>query len=67
MQKEQLSKDEEGKFNYTKNIVEKIKYLEANPELKNKVRTQGKDFIFQKFNSNKVGLMWRDFISQLTS
>lgn len=67
MQKEQLSKDEEGKFNYTKNIVEKVKYLEANPEFKNKVRTQGKDFIFEKFNSNKVGLMWRDFISQLTS
>ena len=48
------------------NIVDKIKYLEANPQVKEEIRSKGKEYILNKFNSNKVGLMWVEFISDLT-
>jgi glycosyltransferase involved in cell wall biosynthesis len=66
MQEESLSKDLEGKFTCTHNIVDKIKYLEANPQVKEEIRFKGKEYILNKFNSNKVGLMWVKFISDLT-
>ena len=66
MQAESLSKDLEGKFTCTHNIVDKIKYLEANPQVKEEIRSKGKEYILNKFNSNKVGLMWVEFISDLT-
>jgi hypothetical protein len=65
MQSEPLSKDLDGKFTCTSNIVEKIKWLEANPQFKEEIRRKGKDYIFGRFNSNKVGTMWADFISEL--
>jgi glycosyltransferase involved in cell wall biosynthesis len=65
MQKEALSKDLEGKFNYTANIVEKIKFLEENPQIKDEIRQKGKDYIVSKFNVNTVGQMWDDLISKL--
>lgn len=65
MQKEPLSKDLDGKFTCTHNIVEKIKYLEQNPQLKREIRTKGKDYICDRFNSKKIGQMWVDFISNL--
>jgi glycosyltransferase involved in cell wall biosynthesis len=65
IQSESLTKDIDGKFKCTDNIVRKIEWLEKNPELKNKVRAQGKDYIFEKFNSKKVGLMWKNFIAEL--
>jgi glycosyltransferase involved in cell wall biosynthesis len=66
MQSEPLSKDEEGIFkdNIPK-IIEKIKYLEDNPQLKEELRSKGKQYILDKFNSNKVGSMWINFINQL--
>ena len=39
--------------------------LETNPELKNKIKTQGKNFILEKFNTKKIGEMWCDFIENL--
>ena len=65
MQKEALSKDLDGKFNYTPNIVEKIKFLEENPQIKEEIRQKGKDYIISKFNVNTVGQMWDDLISKL--
>ena len=65
MQSEPLSKDLDGKFTCTSNIVEKIKWLEANPQFKEEIRRKGKDYILGRFNSNKVGTMWADFISEL--
>jgi glycosyltransferase involved in cell wall biosynthesis len=65
MQKESLSKDLDGVYKYTDHIVEKIKYLEANPQIKKELRTKGKQYILDKFNSNKVGSMWINFINQL--
>ena len=66
MNKESLSKDEEGKFkNNIQNIINKINYLEANPQVKEEIRAKGKDYILSQFNSQKVGHMWVDYINQL--
>ena len=65
MQKEALTKDLDGKFNYTPNIVEKIKYLEANPQIKEEIRQKGKEYIVSKFNVQTVGRMWDELISKL--
>jgi glycosyltransferase involved in cell wall biosynthesis len=68
MQSESLSKDLDGIFkNNVPKIVEKIKYLEHNPKIKEELRQKGKQYILDKFNSNKVGSMWIDFINQLTN
>ena len=68
MQKESLSKDEEGKFkDNIQNIVNKINYLEANPQIKEEIRAKGKDYILGQFNAKKVGQMWVDYINQLTT
>lgn len=66
MQREPLTKDLDNKFNYIPNIVEKIKYLEANPQIKEEIRQRGTDSILDRFNINKVGSMWIDFLKQLT-
>jgi glycosyltransferase involved in cell wall biosynthesis len=66
MQKEQLSKDEEGIFkDNIEKIVEKIMYLENNPQVKDELRAKGKQYILDKFNSKKIGSMWVDFINTL--
>jgi glycosyltransferase involved in cell wall biosynthesis len=65
MQNEALTKDLDGKFTITDNIVEKIKFLEENPEIKEDIRRRGKDYILSKFNVNKIGSMWVDFINDL--
>ena len=66
MQVESLSKDLDGKFTCTHNIVDKIKYLEANPQVKEEIRAKGKEYILSKFNSDKVGSMWGKFLLELT-
>ena len=65
IQQEALTKDEQGQFNYTKNIVEKINYLESNPQIKEKIRNEGKEYILNRFNAKKVGQMWETFINDL--
>lgn len=66
MQAEPLSKDLDGIFkNNVPKIIEKINYLEANPQVKEELRAKGKQYILDKFNSNKVGSMWIDFINHL--
>jgi hypothetical protein len=65
MQKEPLSKDFEGKFKCTDNIVSKIKYLELNPQLKEEYRIRAQDYIMDNFNVDKIGKMWINFINEL--
>ena len=65
IQKEALTKDLDGKFKITSNIVEKINFLEANPQVKDEIRQKGKEYIVSKFNVNAVGQMWDDLISKL--
>ena len=67
LQKESLTKDEAGVFkDNIKNIVDKINYLESNPQLKEKVRREGKSFILNKLSPNIVGKTWDNFIIELT-
>ena len=66
MQLEHLSKDEEGIFKYTDNIVDKINYLEANPEVKEHYKNAGRQYVLDNFNINKIGGMWDNFINNLT-
>lgn len=65
IQSEALTKDLDGKFTITQNIVEKIKYLEENPQIKEDIRARGKEYILNKFNVNKIGEMWVNFINEL--
>jgi glycosyltransferase involved in cell wall biosynthesis len=65
MQNESLTKDLEGKFTITDNIVAKIKYLEENPQIKEDLRRRGKESIISRFNVNTVGQMWVDLINKL--
>lgn len=65
MQNESLTKDLEGKFTITDNIVEKIKHLEENPQIKEELRKKGKESIISRFNVNTVGQMWDDLINKL--
>jgi glycosyltransferase involved in cell wall biosynthesis len=65
MQNESLTKDLEGKFTISDNIVEKIKYLEENPQIKEELRKKGKESINSRFNVNTVGQMWTDLINKL--
>lgn len=65
MQQEPLSRDEQGLFTCTSNIVEKINYLESNPSIKEDIRSRGKNYILNKFNATKIGSMWVDYINTL--
>jgi glycosyltransferase involved in cell wall biosynthesis len=65
MQEESLSKDLDGKFQCTENIIQKINYLESNPQIKEEIRQSGKNYILDKFNSATVGNMWVNFINEL--
>ena len=46
------------------NIVEKIKFLEANPQVKEEKRIKGREFVMNNFNLEKVGGMWSDFLNK---
>jgi glycosyltransferase involved in cell wall biosynthesis len=65
MQKESLSKDLDGIFKYTDNIVDKINYLESNSTIKDDLVSTGKEYILGKFNSKKIGSMWNSYINQI--
>lgn len=69
MQAEPLSKDEPGVFKSEEavnNLVKAVEYLEQNPELKDKIKLTGKQFILDKYSAKTVGAMWCEFIMQLT-
>jgi hypothetical protein len=57
---ERLS-DEPG-LDYTKNIVEKINWLESNPQIKEEIREKGIKYISETFNINKIGPLWDNYL-----
>jgi glycosyltransferase involved in cell wall biosynthesis len=66
IQKQSLTKDEKGIFrDNIQAIVRKIQELEQNPQLKEQIRVEGRDYILSNFNVNRVGKMWEDFIDKL--
>ena len=60
-----MIRDEEGKFTYTQNIVDKIHQLENSDSLKAYFRRAGQDYIMNNFNLNTIGKKWEDFLSEL--
>jgi glycosyltransferase involved in cell wall biosynthesis len=67
MQGEALSKDLDGKFKCTDNIIDTINHLEQYPYIKEDIRRRGKDYILNKFSIDVVGDMWVQFINDLTN
>jgi glycosyltransferase involved in cell wall biosynthesis len=65
MQGDALSKDLDGKFKCTDNIINTINYLEENPQIKENIHQHGKNYILNKFNTSIVGNMWVDFINKI--
>lgn len=65
MQSEPLTKDLEGIFNRSENVVATIKALDGDSVRKNALREGGKEYILAEFNSKKVGGMWQTFIDEL--
>jgi hypothetical protein len=68
MQREPVSQDPLGLFKSEEaiqNVIAAVAHLEQNPELKNKVKTDGARFITSKLHPNRVGQMWLNFIAQL--
>lgn len=51
-------------MDYTKNIVEKIKWIEDNIEIKEDIRSKGIPYIFENFNINKIGPNWVEFLNR---
>jgi len=66
MNTEPLSKDYEGIFTCTDNIVSTIEYLENNPSHKDQLRKGGKDSILNRFSTDIIGSTWTKFLKQLT-
>jgi glycosyltransferase involved in cell wall biosynthesis len=51
-------------MDYTDNIVEKIKWIEENPEIKEEIRNNGTPYILENFNIEKIGPMWVDYLNK---
>ena len=52
--------------NLSKDLVYELEiFFSQNPEIKEDIRRRGKDYILSKFNVNKIGSMWVDFINDL--
>jgi len=65
MQNESLSKDLDGRFLITSNIVDKFNEIESNPVLKQELQTAGSDYVLENYNIQKVGEMWLNLINDL--
>ena len=49
-------------MDYHGNIVENLKYLESNPEIKNSIREKSKDLIKNNFSIEIIGKKWDDLL-----
>lgn len=56
---------EEPKMDYHQNLVEAVKFLEANPYVKDDIRERGKKYIRDTFHPNKIGPMWVNLFNSL--
>ncbi len=64
MNEEPLSKDEEGIFTTTDNIVSALNYLEDRRDYKDQI-TAGGYIILDKFSTDTVGRQWDNFINEM--
>lgn len=53
---------EEPRLDCIDNIVEKVKYLDSNPDIKDMVRSKGIEYISNNFHVKKIGPMWEDYL-----
>jgi len=53
---------EEPGLDYTQNIVEKINWLEANPQIKEEIREKGIKYISDTFDITKIGPLWDNYL-----
>jgi GR25 family glycosyltransferase involved in LPS biosynthesis len=53
---------EEPLFGNIDKVVEKVQYLEANSDLKDKLRKAGKEYVLKTFNIETVGIEWQKFL-----
>lgn len=60
LNRERLS--EEPGLDYTQNIIEKINWLEANPQIKEEIRDKGIKYISETFNINNIGPLWNNYL-----
>lgn len=60
MEEERLS--EESKLDCIDNIIDKIKWLETNPDAKEKARKAGIDYIVNNFDINVIGPKWASYL-----
>lgn len=51
-------------MDYTENIVEKIKWIENNIDIKEDIRKKGIPYIFDNFDMNKIGPKWIEFLNR---
>jgi glycosyltransferase involved in cell wall biosynthesis len=63
---EPLTKDTDHKFkNNIDNFIKAINFLEKNPSLKNFIKNNGKKYIIDNFNINKIGKKWAELINSI--
>jgi glycosyltransferase involved in cell wall biosynthesis len=65
MQAEPLTKDLNGVFTNIAPLIEKIKFLESNPHIKENIRSTGKEYILNTFNVNTIGKKWELLLENL--
>ena len=53
---------EEPGLDYTQNIIEKINWLEANPQIKEEIREKGIEYISKIFDINNIGSLWDNYL-----
>lgn len=46
-------------------IVDKLNFLEMNPDLKNNIRQKGMQWVQDRYNINRIGSMWANFLKSL--
>jgi hypothetical protein len=63
LDKEKLS--EEPLLNCTNNIIEKINWLEENPQIKGEIRKKGSRYIIDTFCINKIGPIWDSYFKSI--
>jgi glycosyltransferase involved in cell wall biosynthesis len=65
IQKEPLTKDEEGIYKYTNNIVSKVQELQLRVEDINDISNSSSNYILDNFSVNRIGKMWINLLNSL--
>lgn len=65
IQAEALTQDPDRKFDRIDNIIDKINFLEQNPELKEELRQKSYKFVNANYNTGIIGEKWNKLIEKL--